>query len=773
MRFALTLVGGLLLGAVFGLIDWEAALPKAPSGLLAVVIPGCSLIVLSTVLRSRVALGIHQWAAAAVAAAITSAALWWLIADARLAQTAHLAMGLLVYLGIIAAGGRRPYAGTNRLEAMSVAFAAVAATLVVLPMAGDITQLDLPSQMMLAIATYGLVAAVGLVIAQGWRASLGVALLLAGASALIVAQLAGLGGRALEPPIWAEALALAVLMAGAVKGDPGLPAPDRRRVSMVVQAICIGVALVVLVQHGRGHGAGEIADVSAILVLISAFGRVIAPSRSSQRTDPSDLGGIDRLTGLPDRYELEVVLERELDYAGNRNMPVALAVLDLVNLHEINETLGHRVGDEVLREFAARLSAHAGTDVPSRLTGNTFALILRSHSSEQAARGALETLIGRVEAPLQVDGVSLTTQVRVGLVFFPAHGRNVAELLQRVEIAAQEAKDKRLTMLVYDPARDLRSRERLMFAAQLREGIERDELRVFFQPKIDLATGLTTGAEALVRWQHPDEGLLTPERFLPVAEKTGQMPQLTAWVLNAALREVQRWRAQGFALNVAVNLSPENLTDTALPGRLSQLLERYGLRGSALELEITEDMAMADPAKTAEVIRAINALGIGFALDDFGTGYSSLAHLKHLNCNELKIDRSFVTGIVSDEDDRVIVWSILDLARNLGMRTVAEGIESPEVVEMLSMMGCGVGQGFHYARPLDADAFIAWCQEQRRIGAIRLIAQHGGQPFLGVAEVAGPSAPVIRAALAGGGVPLERQREGATDDDEDAAPTPA
>ena len=772
LRYALALVAGLLLAALFGLIDWERLLPEAPTGLLVVVIPGCSLIVLSTLLRSRAALGIHEWATAAMVAGVTHGVLSWFLGDLRLAETADLAMGLLTYMGILAVGGRRPYAGTNRLEAMSVGFAVVAATLMVSSIAADIARLDLPSQMMLAVVLYGLVAAVGVVIAQGWRPSLGVALLLGGSSLLVLAHVLGLGGASLQPPIWAEALAFVLLIAGAAIGDPGLPAPDRRRVSMVVQAITVAVALVVLVQHGRGQGGGQIADVCALLVLISAFGRVIAPSRVPQRTDPSELGGIDRLTGLPDRYELEAVLERELEYAGSRNMPVALAILDITDLHEINETLGHRVGDEVLREFAARLSAHAGTDVPVRLAGNTFSLILRSHSSEQAARGALEALIGRIEAPLQVDGVSLTIQVRVGLVFFPAHGRNVAELLQRAEIASQEAKDKRLRMLVYDPARDLRSRERLMFAAQLREGIERDELRVFFQPKIDLSTGLTTGAEALVRWQHPDEGLLTPDRFLPVAAKTGQMPQLTAWVLNAALREVQRWRSEGFALSVAVNLSPENLTDTALPGRLAQLLERYGLRGSALELEITEDMAMADPAKTAEVIRAINALGIGFALDDFGTGYSSLAHLKYLNCNELKIDHSFVRDIVSDEDDRVIVWSILDLARNLGMRTVAEGIESPEVVEMLSMMGCGLGQGFHYARPLDADAFVAWCREQRRLGTIRLLAHHGAQQFFGVAEVVSPVAPAIRSALAGGGIPLDRRRGGVTDDDEDAQPTP-
>ncbi|MBJ7472976.1 MAG: bifunctional diguanylate cyclase/phosphodiesterase [Solirubrobacteraceae bacterium] len=771
-RFAVAMLGGLVLGGVLGLVDWVSALPDAPLGLLAIVIPGCTIIALSTVLRSRVSLGVHRWSVAIVVAAAVYAIASWLITDLQAAQTAHLAMAVLAYVAVLAAGGRRPYGGTNRLEAITVASAVLAGVLALVPLDADLALLDLRSLMLLAITVFVLAAAFGLVIGQGWRPSIGVGLALLGAAVLLAAQLVGLGGAELDPPIWLEAVAVGLLVLGVVLGDPGLPAPDRRRVSAAVLVASVLVALVVLVQHGRGYGAGEVADFAAVLTLIAAFGRVITSNGSPHRTDPSELGGIDRLTGLPDRYELETVLERELEYAGARNMPVALAVLDLVNLHEINETLGHRVGDEVLREFAARLSGHVGTDVPVRLAGNTFAVILRSQGSEREARAALELLQARLQAPLQVDGVSLATQVRIGLVFFPAHGRTVAELLQRAEIASQEAKDKRLPLLVYDPARDLRSRERLVFAAQLREGIERDELRVFFQPKIDLATGLTTGAEALVRWQHPEEGLLTPDRFLPVAERTGQMPQLTAWVLNAALREVQRWRANGFALGVAVNLSPENLTDTALPGRLALLLERYGLRGSALELEITEDMAMADPARTAEVIRAINALGIGFALDDFGTGYSSLAHLKYLNCNELKIDRSFVRDIVSDEDDRVIVWSILDLARNLGMRTVAEGIESPEVVEMLSMMGCGVGQGFHYARPLDADAFVAWCQEQRRVGTIRLLSQAGGSPLLAVPELAGPGSPAIRAALAGGGVPLDRLRHGATDDDEDARPAP-
>ncbi|MDO9354645.1 MAG: bifunctional diguanylate cyclase/phosphodiesterase [Solirubrobacteraceae bacterium] len=732
LRWLFALAGGLLVAGLFALVGWEDLLPRAPRGLLAALVPGVTLILISSVLRSRVSLGVHRWSPATLVAALTLAPVAWFGVSRPLAETTQIAAGFLVYVAILIAGGRRPYDGTNRIEASALVFALAAALLLFVPLGDDIAGLDFRGQVMLVISLMPIAAAVSLMISQGWRPSGGVALMVIGAVLFLGAQIEGIEGVTLDPSPLLQLPALLLLLGGTIIGDHGMPAPDRRRVSLFTMVLVVGLAIGVLAYHGSAiRGAGAVADGLAIVVLMLAFGRSVTPAGASTRTDPSELGGIDRLTGLPDRYELETVLERELAFAGHRNMPVALAVLDLTNLHEINETLGHRVGDEVLREFAARLSNHAGTDVPVRLAGGTFAVVLRSHGSERDARRALEALIERVEAPLQVDGVSLAVQVRVGLVFFPAHGQSVAELLQRAEIASQEAKEKGLSMLIYDPSRDLRSRERLVFAAQLREGIERDELRVFFQPKIDLATGLATGAEALVRWQHPIEGLLTPDRFLSVAERTGQMGQLTTWVLGAALKEVQRWRSHGFALSVAVNLSPQNLVDTTLPVRLSQLLDRHGLSGSSLELEITEDMAMADPSRTAEVIKAINALGIGFSLDDFGTGYSSLAHLKYLNCNELKIDRSFVRDIASDEDDRVIVWSILDLARNLGMRTVAEGIESPEVVEMLSMMGCSVGQGFHYAVPLDADAFLVWCEEQRRLGTIRLMSQAGGQPFGG------------------------------------------
>lgn len=721
MRWLLTLLAGVLIASLFSLVDWEGLLPRAPKGLIAVLVPGCTLIALSSLLRARIALGVHRWSAVTMAAAATlGPAAWWLTSD-RLAATAHIATGLLAYVAILMAAGRRPYDPSNRISGIVVVGAVIAGAVTLLGNNDAIAALEVRPLMTLVVSVLAVTAAASLAIAQGWWPSSGVALMLTGAVTLLGAQVAAIDGAVLQPVVPLELLALTLLLAGALIGDSGVPAPDRRRFASVVVGLAVAVAVAVEVLHGRGDGAGVVADASAALVLIATFGRAISTSGLAERTDPSELGGIDRLTGLPDRYELEAVLERELEYAGHHKMPVALAVLGLTNLHEINETLGHRVGDEVLREFAGRLSSHAGTDVPMRLAGNTFALILRSHRSESAARTALERLTERLEAPLQVDSVSLATQVRVGLVFFPVHGRTVAELLQRAEIASQEAKDRNMALVVYDPARDLRSRERLVFAGQLREGIERDELRVYFQPKVDLATGVVIGAEALVRWQHPVAGLLTPDRFLPVAARTGQMGPLTSWVLNAALREVQRWRAQGYALQVAVNLAPQNLVDTTLPARLGQLLERYGLLGSSLELEITEDTAMADPAHTAAVIRGISELGIGFSLDDFGTGYSSLAHLKYLNCNELKIDRSFVRDIASDEDDRVIVWSILDLARNLGMRTVAEGIESADVVRLLTMMGCGVGQGYHFARPIDADAFVAWCGVQQRDGKILLL----------------------------------------------------
>ncbi|MFT4035999.1 MAG: bifunctional diguanylate cyclase/phosphodiesterase [Patulibacter sp.] len=733
------LLGGLV-AAAMALPDWQRLLPEAPKGLLAVLLACTTLMLASAALRHRQTLGVYRWSLPLIAASIAWGTLSWIV-DGAAREVAQLAMAQLAGLAALVASGRRPYDGIHRLEAIVLVYGCAALLCFLLPAYQWLGDLGIPALLMV-VATITIVGStVSLVLSQGWRPSPGVLLLLTGALLMATAQLLGVDRRSseLHPSALLELLALAALAGGALLGDPGLPVVARPQITNLALAAGTVAALGVLILHGRGEGGGMLSDALAVVVLCALFGRALSPSSRPPRTDPSEIGGIDRLTGLPDRYELEATLERELELADHRRMPVALAVLSIENLHEINETLGHRVGDEVLREFAARLAGNSGADVPVRLAGNTFALILRSHRSEREARRALEQLTTRLQTPLQVDGVSLAAQVRTGLVFFPAHGRTVGELLQRAEIAGQEAKDRRASLMIYNPARDLRSRERLLFAAQLREGIERNELRVFFQPKIELETARVVGAEALVRWHHPEEGLLLPERFLPVAERTGQMGELTQWVLSAALREAQRWRSHGFALHVAVNLSPQNLADGSLPARIAELLARHGVGGAALRLEVTEDVAMADPQRTAQVIGAIKELGVRVALDDFGTGYSSLAHLKHLNCDELKIDRSFVRDIVSDEDDRVIVWSTLDLARNLGMRTVAEGIESPEAVQMLAMMGCSMGQGFHYGHPLDADAFLAWCVEQYQLGQVRLL-RPLEQPLTGQHDLAGAAA---------------------------------
>ncbi|MBO9531472.1 MAG: bifunctional diguanylate cyclase/phosphodiesterase [Solirubrobacteraceae bacterium] len=736
LRAAIAFVAAGVVASAMIVPDWHEIVPAAPKGLLAVLMACAALIFASAMLRDRQTLGVYRWAPPLVAAAIAWGVIAWIFGG-DVGSTAHLAMAQLAGLAALVTSGRRPYDGIHRLEAIAIVYSLAALLSFVLPVEDWLQDLGVDQLVMVVTSIIIVGSTTALVLSQGWKPSPGVALFLLGAVLLFGAQMFAVAGADPDPRplVPLEVLALAALMGGAIFGDPGLPAAQRAWITNAAMFISTVIAFGVLVLHGRDTGGGILSDTLGVVVLCAVFGRALAPSSRPPRTDPSEIGGIDRLTGLPDRYELEAVLEREIELADHRRMPVAVAVLSVENLHEINETLGHRVGDEVLREFAARLAGNSGADVPVRLAGNTFALVLRSHTSEREARRALEQLTSRLETPLQVDGVALAAQVRTGLVFFPAHGRTVGELLQRAEIAAQEAKDRRVALMIYDPARDLRSRERLLFAAQLREGIDRDELRVFFQPKIDLETAQVVGAEALVRWRHPEEGLLLPDRFLSVAERTGQMGALTQWVLAASLREVQRWRSHGFGLHVAVNLSPQNLADVNLPARLAELLDRHGVVGSALRLEVTEDVAMADPARTAEVIRAINELGILVALDDFGTGYSSLAHLKHLNCDELKIDRSFVRDIVTDEDDRVIVWSTLDLARNLGMRTVAEGIESPETVQMLAMMGCSMGQGFHYAHPLDADAFLAWCVDQHRLDQVRLM-RPLEQPLTGQHDVA-------------------------------------
>jgi EAL domain-containing protein (putative c-di-GMP-specific phosphodiesterase class I) len=329
---------------------------------------------------------------------------------------------------------------------------------------------------------------------------------------------------------------------------------------------------------------------------------------------------------------------------------------------------------------------------------------------------------GALQDPFEIDGLELVMDASVGAALCPQHGTDAQALLQRADVAMYQAKAARTGFQIYEPARDRHSRERLELIAELRRALERDELVLHYQPKVALADGRVAGVEALVRWQHPVHGLRGPGAFLPHAEHTALMRPLTLHVLETALAQLAEWRAAGLDLHVAVNLAVQNLLDLRTPGQVAELLSRHGLPAGALTLEVTESLMLHDPQRAGEVLHDLRELGVGLALDDFGTGYSSLEHLKRLPVDELKIDKSFVMSMDTDRANRAIVASTSALGRALGLRVVAEGVESGASAAVLAAIGCDLAQGFHYSPPVPA-------------------AQLPALAGMGVADVAAPAAP--------------------------------
>jgi diguanylate cyclase (GGDEF)-like protein len=438
-----------------------------------------------------------------------------------------------------------------------------------------------------------------------------------------------------------------------------------------------------------------------LLLLFGTLFRIVAAASRHLRRQALH----DALTGLPNRALLQRNAERALRGDGL----AAMLVIDLDRFKEVNDTLGHDHGDELLVEVAARLSrAVRRGDTLARLGGDEFAVLLDGLPH----RGAVAELAGRLQdalrEPIGVRGVAIELEASIGVALYPDHGTTVVTLLQRADVAMYEAKRGRLGVVTYAADRDPHSADRLGLLAELRQGIERDELVLHYQPKVALDTGEVVGVEALVRWQHPTRGLLAPDQFVPLAERTGAIADLTRWVVDRALGQQRAWLDAGIDLPVTVNLAAANVVDATLPDAIAALLERHGVE--RLECEISEHTVMADPRRAAEVLDRLRALGVRLSLDDFGTGHSSLAYLKRLPLDEVKIDRSFVSGMVEDENDAVIVRSTIDLARNLGLAVVAEGVESAELMGELAALSCDIAQGFHISRPLPADALTEWLQ---------------------------------------------------------------
>ncbi|GAA4979907.1 diguanylate cyclase (GGDEF)-like protein [Nonomuraea thailandensis] len=431
----------------------------------------------------------------------------------------------------------------------------------------------------------------------------------------------------------------------------------------------------------------------------------------------------DELTALPNRKMLIVSTEEALAEA-RQDERVGLFLLDLDRFKEVNDTLGHPVGDRLLQLIAHRLthSVRPG-DVVARLGGDEFAVLLPSIRDAHAAREVAARLRAALTEPVRLEGMTFDLDASVGIALYPDHAPDFELLLQRADVAMYLAKEGRTGVELYQPDKDRNSPERLTLLGDLRRAIDNRELRLHYQPKVGLGGGDIQGVEALLRWRHPVHGPIAPSDFVPLAEQSYLMRQLTAYVIEEALEQAAAWWHTGLRVQISVNISARDLLASALPEQLEVGLARYGLPPAAIQLEVTERILTGDQAYTQETIKALATLGVPLALDDFGTGYSSLIRLQRLAVSEVKIDASFVRRIAESEDDYRIVRSIVDLVRSLGLRSVAEGVESDDVAMRLVEMGCDVGQGWLFCHPMPAEEAAGWLRD-RAGGAV----EYGYQP---------------------------------------------
>lgn len=435
----------------------------------------------------------------------------------------------------------------------------------------------------------------------------------------------------------------------------------------------------------------------------------------------------DTLTGLPNRALLLDRLEHEVARAEREGTRVALLLLDLDRFKQINDTLGHGVGDQLLAEFGQALSgALRRIDTVARLGGDEFAVVAPSLMEAEQARQVADRIAAALHRPFQIGDLSLDIGVSIGIAIYPDHGRESNDLMRGADVAMYEAKRDRRTIAVYDAESDQNSVRSLSMGGELRNAVREQELMLMYQPQIDLVDGHPVGAEALIRWDHPRYGFVSPGEFIPLAEQSGTIRPLTRWILGEAVRRLAEWQHVGLDLGVSVNLSPRNLHEEDLPEVVSRLLDTYGVWPGKLTLELTENAIMTNPERSLTAIRQLKKCGIRLAIDDFGTGYSSLSYLRSLPVDELKIDKSFVIAMTEEGGDEVIVRSTIDLAHTLGLSVVAEGVEAAEHLAVLRRLGCDVAQGYHIARPLGADALRQWLETADYPSEIR----HGSAPKL-------------------------------------------
>jgi diguanylate cyclase (GGDEF)-like protein len=457
--------------------------------------------------------------------------------------------------------------------------------------------------------------------------------------------------------------------------------------------------------------AGTIGVVLIVLVLLIFQYLVGELLKSKERGEKLErIATTDELTGLTNRERFRARLDERIAAAGATGDSFGVMLLDLDRFKEINDTLGHHFGDEMLRDLGPRLAEAVGPEgLVARLGGDEFAVLPGENTGDADELEAIaQKLTECVQQPVEVDEMTLEVGVSIGISRFPRDGEDPHSLLRSADVAMYAAKEAHAGCKVYAAALDNNSVRRLSVLSEFRRALDADEIVVFYQPIMRMDGTHAHGAEALVRWQHPELGLLPPSDFMPIVEQTGLIGPLTRHVLERAVAQCAAWHQAGHKLTVSVNLSVRNLLDPDLSSLISDLLTIYRLNPKALELEITESMLMSDPDRSLVTLTRLSQLGVGLSVDDYGTGYSSLANLRRLPIDELKIDRSFVSPMLSDESDLIIVRSTINLGHDLGLKVVAEGVEDEATLHRLEKLGCDLAQGYHFSKPLPPEAFNKW-----------------------------------------------------------------
>jgi diguanylate cyclase len=451
------------------------------------------------------------------------------------------------------------------------------------------------------------------------------------------------------------------------------------------------------------------------LIAVNRMARLATEQDRVAKTDP--LTALANRTALMSEVADQAAVCTQRGATDGNDHHFALLVLDIDRFKYVNDALGHEVGDRLLVEIGRRLDRAVGDEsLVARLGGDEFAVVAPEIETLSDARDIAGRISVILSVPVVLDGLSLDVGGSIGIAMYPAHGEDFATLMRHADVAMYDAKMRGDAVAVYAPEADHNSPARLSLLADLRGALvtpESTEVAFYYQPQVEMATGEVVGVEALLRWHHPEHGLIDPEELIRVAEHSGVMRLLTLRVIDDVIAQLAKWRANGLTLRASINVSVRDLHTGEIVDRLADRLAHHEIAPEQLQLEITEGALMADPRRVLTTLQRLDKVGIALSLDDFGTGYSSMQHLRRLPLAEVKIDRSFVLGMINDSDDEAIVRSIIELAGALGLRVVAEGVEDDRTRRLLLAAGCHVAQGWFYARPMPADELVGWLGRYR------------------------------------------------------------